>query len=145
MGELIQSTPFMPPTADTMESCRIFLFGDQTISFEGSLHQLFHVKDNDTLRSFLDKVGFALRKEFGNLPAGLQEWFPHFTTLIDLVSRLGETEGTPALKFALLCLCEIGQFIGYEAGKTTACSFNVGLIRATQILWRRIKAVPKRR
>ncbi len=111
MDDLVQSSPFMPPIAEEMQSCRIFLFGDLTISFEGDLRQLLHVKGNGTLRSFFDQVGFAFREEFGKLPASQQDWFPRFTTIIDLLSKLGETEGTPALKFALLSVCQIGQFI----------------------------------
>ncbi len=99
----------------TMESwCQIFLFGDLTVSFEGDLRQLFHVKDNPTLRSFFERVSYAFRAEVSKLPARQQAWFPHFTTIVDLLSKLGETEGTPALSFALLCVCEIGQFIRYE-------------------------------
>lgn len=111
MDDLVQSTAFMPPIGDSMDSCHVFLFGDQTVSFEQDLQSLLHVKDNNALRSFFDKVGFSLRRELTNLPAVQQEWFPRFTTVIDLVSKLEETEGRPVLKFALLCLCEIAQFI----------------------------------
>lgn len=113
IDDLVQSTPSMPPI-DTMQACQIFLFGDLTISFEEDLRQLLHVKGNATLRTFFEQVSFAFREEFGKLPANQQDWFPRFTTLVDLLSKLGETEGTPVLKFALLCLCQIGQFIQYE-------------------------------
>ena len=118
MDDLVQSTRFMPPIADTMQSCQVFLFGDLTTPFEEDLRQLLHVKGNETLRSFFDRVGFAFREELGKLPASQQDLFPRFTTVVDLLSKLGETEGAPALKFALLCLCQIGHFIRYEARKT---------------------------
>jgi naphtho-gamma-pyrone polyketide synthase len=96
-----------------MESSQILLFGDLTVSFEEDLRQLLHVRGNETLRSFLNQAGFILRQELGKLPASQQDLFPRFTNIVDLVSKLGETEGTPVLKFTLLCLYEIGQFIRY--------------------------------
>lgn len=96
-----------------MESCQIFLFGDLTIPFDEQLRQLLHIKGNETLKSFFDQAGFALREECGKLPAEQQDLFPRFTTIVDLLPKVGETEGTPVLKFALLSLCEIGQFIRY--------------------------------
>jgi naphtho-gamma-pyrone polyketide synthase len=111
MGDFVQSTHTMAPASSTMEACQIFLFGDLTISFEEDLRQLLHVRGNDTLTSFFDQVGYAFREEFTKLSAPQQVWFPRFTTVVDLHSKLGETEGTPALKFAFLCLCEIGEFI----------------------------------
>lgn len=115
MGDLVQSTPFMPPILwATQSSCQLFLFGDLTISFEQELRRLLHVKDNATLHSFFEQVSAAFRTEIGKLPARQQALFPRFTTIVDLLAKLGETEGTPALSFALLCLCEIGQFIRYQ-------------------------------
>jgi naphtho-gamma-pyrone polyketide synthase len=112
MDDLIQSTPFMPPIKDTMQSCcQVFVFGDLTVAFAEDLRQLLHVKDNPILRSFFEQVSAAFRTEFGKLPARQQAWFPRFTTIVDLLSKLGETEGTPVLHFTLLCLTELGQFI----------------------------------
>jgi hypothetical protein len=99
-----------------MTSCQVFLFGDLAIHFEDELRHILHVKGNESLHSFFDQVGFALREEFGNLPKSQQDLFPRFTTLVDLLSKLGETEGTPVLRFCLLSICEIGQFIRYETG-----------------------------
>lgn len=97
----------------SMDSCQVFLFGDLTIPFEEDLRQLLHTKGNGSLSSFFDQVGFAFREEIGNLSSRLQDLLPRFTTLIDLLFRLKESEGAPALKFALLCLYQIGQFIRY--------------------------------
>ena len=100
--------------SNIMESCQVFLFGDLTVPFEEDLRQLLHIKDNGSLSSFFDQVGFAFREEFGKLASRQQYLLPHFTTLVDLLFRLKESEGAPALKFALLCLYQIGQFIRYE-------------------------------
>lgn len=97
-----------------MDHCQLFLFGDLTTSFDEDLRQLLHVRGNGTLSAFLDQVGFTLREEFGNLPGGQQDLFPNFTTLVDLLSKVEEAQGAPALKFALLCLYQIGQFIRYD-------------------------------
>lgn len=112
MDDLAQSTSIMTQVTKEMATCHVFIFGDQTLPFELDLHRLLHVKGNETLQSFFDRVGFALRNELASLPANQQDWFPRFTTVIDLVSKIEETTGSPVLKFALLCLCEIGQFIG---------------------------------
>ena len=116
MDGLVQSTPSMPPVLGSMQfsqECQVFLFGDLTVSFEEDLRLLLHVKDNATLCSFFEQVSFAFRAECAKLPSHQQAWFPHFTTIVDLLSKLGKKEGAPALRFALLCLCEIGQFIRY--------------------------------
>lgn len=90
---------------------KVFLFGDITVSFEQDLRQLLHSKDDPLLPAFLERVAFGLREEIARLPAHQQAWFPAFTTLIDLQSSLRGKKGTPALKFALLCVTEIGLFI----------------------------------
>ena len=97
-----------------MEFCQVFLFGDLTVPFEEDLRQLLHIKGNGSLSSFLDQAGFALREEFGHLASRQQELLPRFTTLIDLLFKLNESAGAPALRSALLCLYQIGQFIRYE-------------------------------
>jgi naphtho-gamma-pyrone polyketide synthase len=98
---------------NSMEPCHLFLFGDQTVSFETSLRQLLHVKGNGPLSVFFERIAFVLREEIAKLSAHQQDWFPRFTTIVDLVHDVGTTQGTPALKFPLLCLYEIGQFIKY--------------------------------
>lgn len=101
----------MQPRTEIMASCQVLLFGDLAIRFEDELRQLVHVRGNESLRSFFDQVSHAIRQEFGNLPSSQQDLFPRFTTLVDLVSKLAETEGNPVLRFTLLPVCEIGQFI----------------------------------
>ncbi|KAH7016778.1 polyketide synthase [Ilyonectria destructans] len=96
-----------------MRSCRVLLFGDLSVAFEDDLRALLHIRDNPLLSSFLEQVGARIRADIGCLGAQQQSLFPRFTTLIDLVSKLGETEGTPALKFCLLSICQIGQFLEY--------------------------------
>lgn len=138
MDGFVHSPLSTPPTADDGQSCQIFVFGDLSISFRENLRQLLHTKCNETLRSFFEQVGFAFRQELAKLPASQQDWFPCFTTLVDLLSKLGETEGTPALEFALVCICQIGQFIRYEL-QSHSYSLGIELIRTAQILRRRIE------
>jgi naphtho-gamma-pyrone polyketide synthase len=92
-------------------SMRVFLFGDLTVSFEDVLRELLYSKDQPILRCFLEKAAFALREEIARLPTPQQAQLPRFTTLIDLLPQLHSKPGSPALSFALLCLCEIGSFI----------------------------------
>lgn len=91
---------------------QLILLGDlATNGFYGDLRSLLHVKTDALLVSFFERTGFALRQAIGTLPALQQDLFPRFTTLIDLVSKVGETEGTPILRFFLLGVHQIAQFI----------------------------------
>ncbi|PYI09332.1 ketoacyl-synt-domain-containing protein [Aspergillus sclerotiicarbonarius CBS 121057] len=126
----------------------VFIFGDQTVAFEPTLHSLLHVKDNAVLTDFFDRVGFQLRRHVGNLPSHQQEWFPFFTTLIDLFAQHENCLAAPALKFPLLCATQLGQFIrhfgqgarAYPAPENTylvgACTgaFAVAAIATSQTL-----------
>ncbi|KAL4912427.1 ketoacyl-synt-domain-containing protein [Aspergillus aurantiobrunneus] len=91
----------------------MLLFGDQTTAFEPVLHTLVHVKSHGTLTDFFDRVCFYLRRYVGSLPSHQQDWFPYFTTMIDLFAQHESMYGAPALKFTLLCVTELAQFIHY--------------------------------
>ncbi|RMZ77064.1 hypothetical protein DV738_g4567, partial [Chaetothyriales sp. CBS 135597] len=99
---------------------QIYLFGDLTVPFESDLCLLLHIKDNPLLKSFFEKVAFALREEIANLSAEQQAWLPRFTTLVDILPNLEGKIGSPVLRFALLCIHEIGLFIKYQTEGTHA-------------------------
>lgn len=103
-----------------MAPLEVFVFGDQTVAFESTLHWLLHVKDDVLLKDFFDRVGFQLRRHVSSLPAHQKAWFPLFTTLLDLFDEHERAYAAPALKFALLCATEIGQFIRYFTIATSA-------------------------
>ncbi|PGG97986.1 hypothetical protein AJ80_09608 [Polytolypa hystricis UAMH7299] len=105
--------PLAKAEGPTMAS-QLLLFGDLSLMhFEDHLRQLLHVKNNPLLTSFFDRANYALRRFLEALPLDQQDLFPHFTTLIDLHSRFGETEGTPVLGFFLLSVHEVAQSIMY--------------------------------
>jgi naphtho-gamma-pyrone polyketide synthase len=104
-----ESTAELKPSHDKYQ---LILFGDLTTNeFYEDLSLLLHVKTDALLVSFFERVGFFLRLAIGALPGRQQDLFPRFTTIIDLVSKLGETEGTPILRFCLLTVHQIAQFI----------------------------------
>lgn len=105
MNNVVQSAPFMPPIRT------IIIFGDLTYSFQRDLQQLIHLRGNANLSDFFTRVSFAFRHEFASLPQLEQEWLPRFTELADLLENVNQTEGAPALRFALLSLYQIGRFI----------------------------------
>ena len=105
MGNLIQSPPFMPPIKT------IIVFGDLTYSFQRDLQQLLHIKGNASLADFFARVSFAFRQEFALLTQLEQKWLPRFTGLTDLLESIDKTEGAPVIRFALLCVYQIGRFI----------------------------------
>lgn len=107
MGDLIQSAPFMPPIRT------IIVFGDLTYSFQRDLQQLLHIKGNANLVDFFARVSFAFRQEFALLTQLEQKWLPRFTELVDLLENVDRVEGAPVVRFALLCVYQIGRFIRY--------------------------------
>ncbi|EED21099.1 polyketide synthase, putative [Talaromyces stipitatus ATCC 10500] len=105
-----------PTTVNGMNkeaSVHIYIFGDQTVSFEDTLRSLLNIKDNAALSDFFNKVGLRLRSYIGGLPLHERDFFPQFTTLVDLFARHDQFAGAPALKFTLLCVTQIGQWIRY--------------------------------
>lgn len=105
MNNVVQSAPFMPPIRT------IIVFGDLTCSFQRDLQQLIHVRGNANLADFFTRVSFAFRHEFASLPQLEQEWLPRFTELADLLENVNQAGGAPAVRFALLCVYQIGRFI----------------------------------
>ncbi|KAL8896686.1 MAG: hypothetical protein Q9192_002952 [Flavoplaca navasiana] len=116
----------MPPIGGTQQ-CHVFLFGDLTVAFEDDLRQLLHCKDNAPLQSFFDQVGLAFRHEFALLAAKEREWLPLFTDLIDLMANIDGTTGSPALKFSLLCVYQLGRFIHLDSYPDAASSYLIGV------------------
>ncbi|KIW01754.1 uncharacterized protein PV09_06930 [Verruconis gallopava] len=96
------------------KAMRVFLFGDLNVSFEESLRELLYTKDMPVLKSFLEKVAFALREEISRMSSSWQALMPRFTTLIDLLPQINGKIGSPALRFALLCVAELGLFIRFH-------------------------------
>jgi naphtho-gamma-pyrone polyketide synthase len=94
-----------------MNSHQVLLFGDLSSPFEDELKTLLRIRDNPLLTSFFEQVGAKIRDEIGCLGSNRQRLFPRFTTLVDLVSKLDETEGAPILRLCLLSVCQVGQFI----------------------------------
>lgn len=92
-------------------SFNAYVFGDQTNPFEDDLNRLLHVRDCEVLSAFFEQVNYALRLEISRLPTSQQEWFPRFTSIIDILARYTESKYNPALELALLCLNQLGRFI----------------------------------
>ena len=93
------------------KAVNLFVFGDLSAIFEDDLRNLLHMKHHEMLQSFFDRVAYKLRSDLSKQPAHIQDLFPRFTSLIDIVARLGETEGTPVLRFFLLTVCQVAKFI----------------------------------
>lgn len=92
-------------------STQVFVFGDQTSLSIVDLRQLLHVNDNTFLSSFLDSANYALRVEIADLPVIKQEWFPRFTTFLDLLAESHQSGNNPALGLALQCTNQLARFI----------------------------------
>lgn len=98
---------------------QIFIFGDQTNASDADLRQLLHVNDNSVLKSFFERVTYAVRIEIANLSTIQREWFPRFNTLLELLTARRSGAGhNPALELALLCINQLGGFVKYEIVST---------------------------
>jgi len=89
----------------------VYLFGDQTNSFDTGLRRLLLIKENVILTSFFERVHYALRLEIGKLGIFERELFPRFTSLGDLLARYRESENNAALESALTAIHQLGSFI----------------------------------
>jgi hypothetical protein len=57
-------------------------------------------------------VAFSLRQELGRQPSAIQNMFPRFTTLIDMVAGFDRNiEGAPVMQFCLMTVCQLAKFI----------------------------------
>lgn len=113
--DTVSTLPMVSPVPEAespTRQCQVLLFGDLSlVRFEDQLRRLLHVKTNPLLTSFFDRVNYALRRLLETLPAEQQNLFPRFTTLVDLLAKLGETDGTSVLQFFLLSVHEVAQSI----------------------------------
>ncbi|KAL9594396.1 MAG: hypothetical protein Q9219_007055 [cf. Caloplaca sp. 3 TL-2023] len=96
------------------QKCQILLYGDlSSVHFEDQLRRLLHVKTNPLLVSFFDRVSHGLRRALEHLPMEQQDFFPRFTTIVDLLAKSTETDGSPVLDFFLLSVHEMAQTVEY--------------------------------
>lgn len=102
----------VPEAESPPSQYQALVYGDLSlVHFENQLRRLLHVKTNPLLTSFFDRVNFALRRLLEILPAEQQDLLPRFATLIDLLAKLGETDGTSVLRFFWLSVHEVAQSI----------------------------------
>ncbi|KAM3427380.1 hypothetical protein NHJ13734_009003 [Beauveria thailandica] len=103
---------------ETGKTAELLVFGDLTASFEEELGRLLHVRGNEAMTSFFERVAFSLRQELGRQPSAIQNMFPRFTTLIDMVAGFGnKMEGTPVMQFCLMTVCQLAKFIHFTTGR----------------------------
>ena len=89
----------------------VIIFGDLVHDFRRDLQALLHFKNNASLTDFFARVALAFRRDFALLSHKERHGLPRFTTLVDLLENAENAEAAPAVRFALLCLYQIGRFI----------------------------------
>ncbi|RCI07396.1 hypothetical protein L249_1362 [Ophiocordyceps polyrhachis-furcata BCC 54312] len=110
----------MDATSDsyaTDNMAELLVFGDLTANFGDDLRCLLHIKESEALQPFFERVAFSLREEIGSQPTAVQDLFPRFTTLIDILAKADETEGSPMLRFCLMTVCQLAKFIHFAEGR----------------------------
>lgn len=91
----------------------IVLFGDQQPDCRDFLQQVFNIKDNIILKSFLDRVTIALHQELKSQPHRSHcKRIPRFSTVKNLVEQYYVTDqSNTALDSAILCVAQLSHFI----------------------------------
>ncbi len=106
-------------TGGTLNSSfNIYLFDDQSDSFESDLTRLLHVRDCHFASSFFDQIHYDLRLEISRLPTSRQQWFSPCLSVIELMARRCDSGNHSTLEVALLCLTQLARFIKYVSRKT---------------------------
>ena len=90
----------------------IILFGDQATNYHSNLRGKIHQKDTPALTSFLEKANAALREEIAQQSGLIRKTIPDFSTLLDLVEWLDESNvSNPAIESAICTTCQIACLI----------------------------------
>lgn len=90
---------------------QVYVFGDQTSSFEGALSKLIQDKEDSFLSSFFERTCFALRREVARLPLEERAAFPSFNTIGDLLAKYAGHPKNPALDMAFACIHQFALYI----------------------------------
>lgn len=98
-------------SSNEADSCRVFVFGDQSSFSLSNLQLLLLKKNNPYLASFTDRVNFALRQEIGRLTISERQWFPAFSSIQNLVARGLKKDKNAALDSTLTTIYQICCFI----------------------------------
>jgi Starter unit:ACP transacylase in aflatoxin biosynthesis len=91
----------------------VYVFGDQTSSFEGALSEFLQQTENSFLSSFFERTGFALRQEVARLPTEERAAFPSFNTIGDLLAKYIGHQKNPALDMAFACIHQFALYIRF--------------------------------
>ncbi|KAL7941478.1 putative conidial pigment polyketide synthase PksP/Alb1 [Trichoderma barbatum] len=95
------------------ESCRVFVFGDQSCCSLSNLQLLLLKKNNPYLTSFIDQANYTLRHEIARLTTTERQSFPAFSSVQNLVARGLKKEKNAALESTLATVYQICCFLNY--------------------------------
>lgn len=90
-----------------------YLFGDQSLDTHAYLASHFRKLEKGILaKSYLDQVGYALRREIEQLPRTERSKLPEFQTLQQLNERYhAQPIKHPGVDGALLCISQLVNYI----------------------------------
>jgi len=89
----------------------LYLFGDQTTQPKEDLRKLLMVGGNPTLNSFTDQAALSLRQEIQTLDWSQREYFPTFTSLLDLLAIENLEHLHPAIQLSLSSIHNFALFL----------------------------------
>ena len=119
------------------DSMDLLVLGDQAVDTYLFLKDvLARGKSNTIFSSFLARVSAALREEVAQLPRLDRECIPDFSTVQELADRYhDQCILNPAIESALLCISQLGHYIGYVIYlllTKSPCVANFSTIRYTE-------------
>lgn len=92
---------------------KLVIFGDQTCDLRPHWKELFHLRNNPAVESFLVKAYDAVRNEVYKLPVDVRNDIPRFNCLNDLIlSNRASGRRCLAIDTAVSCIYELATFIG---------------------------------
>lgn len=90
----------------------VLIFGDQATAYHNNLRGKVHQKHMPALTSFLEQANAALKDEVALQSGLIRRTIPDFSTLLDLVDWLDESNvSNPAVESAICTISQIACFI----------------------------------
>ena len=98
--------------ADSAESFKILLFGDETGDFREPLQRLCERQRGVGFLHFIDRLVETLRDELRQQPRHVQKQIPPFSDILELVKQYKDlTSQNQILETTLTCICQLGSVI----------------------------------
>ncbi|THY13928.1 polyketide synthase [Aureobasidium pullulans] len=120
------------PSSTVMQNqASIYVFGDQSSSFQDDLQELLLVEQDPALRHFLSESFRTITQEILSLSALDKQAFPKAETLGLLLGLYRARQPHPALEGAFLCIYQVAQYLhlarSFSSGVSSRPNYVLGI------------------